>query len=82
MAAVVVIVGDVFEQSSFESGVFHALNVPPGSCGLLLYNSYSIPGRRELYDPMEGSPGGLLGRYSHGSLNLCGGDVAGEPNRR
>jgi hypothetical protein len=53
VAAVIVVIGDVFQRTGFESGVssclakvciewVHRRNVTLRSCGLLLYNSYSI----------------------------------------
>jgi hypothetical protein len=41
VVTVIVVVGDVLKQSSFEAGVFDARNVLPTSCELLVYKSYS-----------------------------------------
>ena len=49
MATIVVSVGHVFERCCFEARVFHARNVAPSSCGLLVYNSYSVWIREILY---------------------------------
>jgi hypothetical protein len=48
--AEVVVVGDVFEQTGFEARVFHARNVQPRSCGLLVYKSYRVLEVRTLYE--------------------------------
>jgi hypothetical protein len=60
--SVVVIVGDVFECRTLESGEFHARNVAPNDCGLYLYKSYRVRRSWALYESQsivtseEGTP--------------------------
>lgn len=60
VAAVVVVVGDVFQSCCFEAGEFHLpQTVALGRCGLLVYKSYSVRVRRGLYKISA-----LLGRFA------------------
>jgi hypothetical protein len=62
-AAIVVLVGYVFERAGFECGVgdgfakvgverIHWRNLAPSDCGLSMYNSYSV-GREQTLDGRE-----------------------------
>jgi hypothetical protein len=53
--AVVVIVGDIFQSTGFESRVFHALDSIVAPSELLLYKSYSISRARLLYETVGSS---------------------------
>jgi hypothetical protein len=61
VGAVEVRIIDMREGCGLKPGVFHLPTVAPSCCGLLLYNSYSVGGKRVLYGDARNTRNGWVG---------------------